>query len=76
MQHLPISRPAKTLNSPFDDVFCSKKWQFRVRTYRHGPKCQKHVQVANAAIHVHGKVSRSKGQIRSIFFGFSTLAYS
>ena len=37
-----------------------------VRTYRHGPKCQKH-PVANAAIHVHGKMSRSKGQILSNF---------
>jgi len=37
-----------------------------VRTYRRGPKCQKH-PVAKAAFHVRGKLSRSKGQIRSNF---------
>ena len=37
-----------------------------VKTYRHGTKCQKQ-RVAKAAFHVHGKKSRSKGQIRSDF---------
>jgi len=34
--------------------------------YRHGPNCQKN-PVANAAIYVNSKVSRSKGQIQSNF---------
>jgi len=42
----------------------------RVRTYRRAPKCQKH-PVAKAALHVRGKLSRSKGQIRSNFAALS-----
>jgi len=32
---------------------------------RHGPKCQKH-QLTKATFHVHGKMSRSKGQFAQI----------